>query len=165
MVPSVADWQSAAPSSTTDRHYLSYAPSRRNSWHYVTPWSLAVERTAWDIHFMVKQTPQKAADNSLCILHTSSSTDVLTNSSAKRFAQRIELFLQSADNGQYASLDYCVYFNELLLATNRLTSFPFPFIDNGRTRRPLTPIKYMDKTVSTIDSDNTKSIYRKKIKN
>ena len=26
----------------------------------------------------------------------------------------------------------------------------FPFIDNGRTRRPLTPIKYMDKSVSTI---------------
>jgi len=31
-----------------------------------------------------------------------------------------------------------------------------PFINNGRTRRPLTPIKYMEKTVSTIDSDNTK---------
>jgi len=37
-----------------------------------------------------------------------------------------------------------------------IDTFPFPFIDNGRTRRPLTPIKYMDKTVSTIDSDNTK---------
>jgi len=40
-----------------------------------------------------------------------------------------------------------------------------PFINNGRTRRPLTPIKYIEKTVSTIDSDNTKEyIYRKKTK-
>ena len=38
----------------------------------------------------------------------------------------------------------------------RMQRSSIPFIDNGRTRRPLTPIKYMDKTVSTIDSDNTK---------
>ena len=42
----------------------------------------------------------------------------------------------------------------------------YPFIDNGTTRRPLTPIKYMDKTVNTIDSDNTKEYYiATKIKN
>jgi len=40
-----------------------------------------------------------------------------------------------------------------------------PFIDNGRTRRPLTPIKYMDKTVSTTDSDNKKEYIQKKIEN
>ena len=35
--------------------------------------------------------------------------------------------------------------------------YSISFINNGRTRRPLTPIKYMEKkTVSTIDSDNTK---------
>jgi len=45
----------------------------------------------------------------------------------------------------------------------RMQRSSIPFIDNGRTRRPLTPIKYMDKTVSTIDSDNTKE-YIKKLK-
>jgi len=45
------------------------------------------------------------------------------------------------------------------------TGNSIPFIDNGRTQRPLTPIKYMDKTVSTIDSDNTKEYIKKKIKN
>jgi len=47
----------------------------------------------------------------------------------------------------------------------RMQRSSIPFIDNGRTRRPLTPIKYMDKTVSTIDSDipHTKE-YIKKLK-
>ena len=38
------------------------------------------------------------------------------------------------------------------LYSARATKFSILFIDNGRTRRPLTPIKYMDKTASTIDS-------------
>ena len=42
--------------------------------------------------------------------------------------------------------------------TDRQTDGKNPFINNGRTRRPLTPIKYntWKKTMSTIDSDNTK---------
>jgi len=61
--------------------------------------------------------------------------------------------------GVDAALVSAMFFCTTQCALLDIRGFPssiHPFIDNGRTRRPLTPIKYMDKTVSTIDSDNTK---------